>query len=163
MKKNLFILIILGMFLFSLFEVYALEPIPMGGGGGGGRIYCYDNPNICTGDYNVCNKNTGDCMLNESSFTGCLVKNCRSLCGERGFDNGYYYKEDKCWCEKYEKSSFGVSIYDDGWVRIKECTSKQEVLNKYIAKMIITASIFLFLILLVILFKNKKKVLRWFK
>lgn len=111
--KNKYLLLMFGILLFS-----SVSAIPTGGGGG--RYYCY-NDNFCIGDYNICNQETGDCELNMTSFTGCLVKNCGKFCGSRGFDFGEYYQEDECWCEKYKETKYGKLILSDGWIQIKEC------------------------------------------
>lgn len=122
-NKNI---LILALIIFSLSFISATEPVVVIGGGG--RSYCY-NMNFCSGDYNICNYTTGDCELNMTSFTGCLVQNCDNLCKQWGggyFDNGTYYGEDKCWCERYSKSKYGNSVEDDGWIEITECNLKSD-------------------------------------
>lgn len=122
--KKLILILFLSIFLVSLTSSEA------GGGVGGGRFYCYDF-NFCTGDYNICNMATGDCELNMSSFTGCLVQKCDAICKERGKDEGYYYKENKCWCNKYENTKSGKTFsYYSGWIEVKECRFKSSFWNR---------------------------------
>ena len=118
-----------------------------GGGGiiGGGRLYCYDK-NFCSGDYNICNITTGNCEINMSSFTGCLIKNCDYFCKKIGKDSGKYYHEDKCWCEIYSTSSKGKVILEDGWIQITECRLNE---NSLIRIIIIVLSILILILVLI--------------
>jgi len=57
-----------------------------------------------------CNETTGYC---QDTFTDCLVENCNNICKEYGTDEGYYYKENKCWCDEYtETCSFSITNLD---------------------------------------------------
>lgn len=99
--------------------------------GGAGRYYCY-NTNFCSGDYSICNQTTGNCELNMSSSTGCLVQNCDYFCRQFGMDSGEYYKENKCWCEKYQLTNRGEILKDSGWIEIEECIEKRYMSNQEI-------------------------------
>ena len=112
--KNKIISFMIIMFLVSF--VSAQDPV-----GGGGVVveipceeYCYD-----LGEDYYCDNITNEC---KSMFTDCLIENCDFFCKEKGMDTGRYYKDDKCWCEKYKKSKQGIIIIDDGWIQIKECS-----------------------------------------
>lgn len=66
----------------------------------------------------------------QDDFTKCLLDNCDYLCKIIEFDDGEYYKEDKCWCEKYHNTKHGKVVIKDGWVQIEECIPKEEIKNK---------------------------------
>lgn len=127
-----------------------------GGGGFSIQITDCNSADICEGDF-ICNTTSGQCQIDPSSFTGCLIKNCDYFCKSEGMSFGRYYEGSKCLCEKYSDTAHGKIMSYDFRIEVKECSFRKSFRYTELIIALLVISFLVFALIYPHYQKKKKK------